>query len=203
MKKILESIGSGIASCYTNMKYGKDKISESLPASFYELNAFTLQGHKPVAFSQFRDKVVLVVNIASLCGYTAGYNKFLSSLASGLKSREDFVILAFPCGQFGGQEHSEEKAVCSAHLDGLKDCKECFDRSLLLMEKVDVNGDTAHEVFKWLRSHSSLNDGKGKVSPIPWNYGKFLINKQGQVETFFKSGEYDEVTKAVNTLLLS
>jgi glutathione peroxidase len=196
MKKIFESIGGSVASAYTSIKYGKDVISPNLPATFYELKASTLSPKQPLDFASLKEKVVLVVNIASMCGYTAGNNKFLSNLASEYKGREDFVILAFPCGQFAGQELADETKVCAAHMEGLKDCKECLGKSLMLMEKVDVNGDSAHEVFKWLRTNSELYK-EGKVAPIPWNYGKFLIGTDGKVVQFFKSGAYDEVKSAV------
>lgn len=207
MKSFFNGIADSVTSAVTSMKFGKSLASEfqNLPGHFYELSALQLTGQNtPVVMSEFKGKVVLVVNIASLCGYTAGNNKFLSSLAQKYSGRSDFVILAFPCSQFGGQEYSETKKICDSHMDGLKDCKECLGKNLILMEKVDVNGDTAHPVFKYLRLNSSLFDEKnGKVSSIPWNYCKFLIDGEGSVKQFFKSGDYKEVEAALSQLLPS
>jgi len=194
-----------VTSTYTQMKYGKGLAAEfrSLPASFYEYSALPLIGEQiPISMADFKGKVVLVVNIASQCGYTSGNNKFLSQLALKYKDRNDFVILAFPCDQFGGQEYSETKKICDAHMDGLKDCKECIGKNLRLMQKVDVNGDTANPLFKFLRLNSPLLDqAKGTVGTIPWNYCKFLIDREGAVKHYFKSGDYKEVESGVEATL--
>jgi glutathione peroxidase-family protein len=150
----------------------------------------------------FKDKIVLVVNIASMCGYTAKNNKFIAALAKKYQDHKDFVILAFPCSQFGGQEYSDAKKICDSHMDGLRDCKECIGKNLILMQKVDVNGDTAHPLFKFMRLHSPLLDqSSGKVDNIPWNYCKFLIDRQGTVKQFFKSGDLKDVEVAIDGLL--
>jgi len=194
-----------MGSVYTNLKYGKSLASEfqNLPGHFYEYSAFPLTGnHNPVQMLDFKNKVVLVVNIASQCGYTASNNKLLSSLAKKYQDRSDFVILAFPCAQFAGQEYSDSKQICDAHMDGLKSCKECIGKDFILMDKVDVNGATAHNLFKFLRLNSSLFDpASGSVSPIPWNYCKFLVDKNGSVKQFFKSGDMKDVESAIEQLL--
>lgn len=206
MKSFLSGIGNAVTSAYTSVKFGKDKAAgfQDLPAQIYEAsaNAVLPSPSHPFPFGELKGKVVLVVNIASMCGYTAGNNKWISSLAQKFADRKDFALLAFPCAQFGGQEHSEESKICSAHMDGLKDCKECWGKDLFLMEKVDVNGDDAHPIFKYLRLNSSLFDDKsGKVASIPWNYCKFLLDKEGNVKGFFKSGDTDNVEQAIENLL--
>ena len=88
-------------------------------------------------------------------------------------------------------------------MDGLKDCKECIGKNLILMEKVEVNGPDAHNLFKFLRLHSPLfESSSGAVNSIPWNYCKFLVDKNGQVYNFFKMGDTKEVETAIDSLLV-
>jgi len=198
-------MGNAVTSTYSNMKYGKNLAADfkNLPAHFYEFSAAPLMGDKtPIKMADFKNKVVLVVNIASQCGYTASNNKMIAALAKKHEARTDFVILAFPCDQFGGQEYSDPIKICDAHMNGLKDCKTCIGKNLLLMDKIDVNGDSADMLFKYLRLNSSLfSPASGAVSPIPWNYCKFLIDKEGSVKQYFKSGDMKEVETAVDQLL--
>ena len=87
-------------------------------------------------------------------------------------------------------------------MDGLKDCKECIGQNLLLMQKVDVNGENAHPLYKFLRLNSPLFDEESQtLKPIPWNYCKFLIDKDGKVTKFFKSGDTKDIEIAVESLL--
>jgi peroxiredoxin len=187
---------------YTNYKSGKEVPASNLPGSFFDLSAKCSVPAKVYNFADLKGKLVLIVNVASLCGYTNSNNQFLAKLAK--KHQEDLVVCCFPCGQFNSQEYEDSSKVCDSHMAGLKECKECFGKSVLIFEKVDVNGDSAHDAFKFLKSNSSLFDSKsGKVSPIPWNYCKFLVDRNGQVVNFFASGDMKEVEDAVEKLKTS
>ena len=145
---------SFLLSAYSSMKFGSDSISQfkSLPEKFHALSAKTAipclgqPAGSVLEFSKLEGKVVLVANVASLCGYTNKNNQWLSGLAKNY-SESPLVVVAMPCGQFGGQEYVDDKQICDSHLAGLKECGTCFGKSMLLMEKISVNGPETHPVF--------------------------------------------------------
>ncbi|TFK45845.1 glutathione peroxidase [Heliocybe sulcata] len=136
--------------------------------SFYELKA-EMPGGKTMDFVDLKGKVVLVVNTASQCGFTPQY-KGLQKLYEKYKDK-DFVILGFPCNQFGGQEPGDDNAIAEF-------CTLNHGVSFPLMKKSDVNGDNTNEVFKWLKSQKA---GLLGLTRIKWNFEKFLIDKNGNV----------------------
>ncbi len=118
--------------------------------------------------SAYEGKVVLVVNTASKCGFTPQYK--------GLQELQDkygpdgFIVLGFPCDQFGNQEPGGEDEIATF-------CERNFGVDFPLFAKVDVNGDEAHPLFAWLRKEKGgLLGGK-----IRWNFTKFLIGRDGTV----------------------
>lgn len=117
----------------------------------------------------YKDKTVLIVNTASRCGFTSQYEE----LEKFYKANKDkgFEIIAFPCHQFGAQEPGTMEEI-------LDFCKTNFDVTFKIAEKTDVNGDTANELFKYLRY--SVKGGKD----ISWNFEKFLILKDGSILNF-------------------
>ncbi|XQW83620.1 glutathione peroxidase [Thalassotalea piscium] len=128
-----------------------------------------------IDLSKYKNKVVLIVNTASNCGFTPQYQ--------GLQEIYDqyheqgFEILAFPCNQFKQQEkgsNSEIKSFCDLHF------KITFD----LFAKVDVNGEQAHPLFKFIKKQAP---GILGTESIKWNFTKFLINKNGEVVKRFAS----------------
>lgn len=132
---------------------------------------FTVQDNagKPLELSQFRGKVVLIVNTASKCGFTPQY-KELEALHKQYQSR-GLVILAFPCNQFGGQEPG-------SNADIMQFCEVNYGVSFPLMGKINVNGPEAAPVFEYLKDHAR---GLLKSRAIKWNFTKFLVNKEGVV----------------------
>ncbi|KAG2497000.1 hypothetical protein HYH03_005005 [Edaphochlamys debaryana] len=140
--------------------------------SFYGLTANTLRG-EPYNFADLKGKVVLVVNVASQCGFTPQY-KGLQELYDKFKDR-GFTILGFPCNQFGGQEPGEA--------DQIQACPIRFGVSFPIMEKVEVNGNGASDVYKFLKS-SKKQFG---MELIKWNFEKFLIDREGNVVSRFSS----------------
>ncbi|KAI0331906.1 glutathione peroxidase [Cubamyces sp. BRFM 1775] len=136
--------------------------------SFYELKA-QLPGGKTYDFEQLKGKVVLIVNVASKCGFTPQY-KGLQALYDKYKDR-GFIILGFPCNQFGGQEPENDEKIAQF-------CELNHGVSFPLMAKSDVNGDSTNEVYKWLKSQKA---GILGLTRIKWNFEKFLIDREGKV----------------------
>ncbi|MFC0264623.1 glutathione peroxidase [Fontibacter flavus] len=137
-----------------------------MASTFYNFKANTLQG-KEMSMEEFKGKTVLVVNTASQCGLTPQYEG-LEKLYEKYKD-DGLVILGFPCNQFGNQEPGDEKSISEG-------CLVNYGVTFPMFSKVDVNGDTAHPLFKYLKS--KLGGLLG--SKIKWNFTKFLIDDQGR-----------------------
>lgn len=133
---------------------------------FYTFTAESLNG-SPVALSDYVDKLVLVVNTASQCGFTPQYAG-LEALYKEFSS-QGLVILGFPCNQFGGQEPGDAAEI-------MQTCQINYGVSFPMFAKVDVNGVHAHPLFQWLTT--ALPGWLGKS--IKWNFTKFLIGRDGR-----------------------
>mgnify|MGYP001338024977 CR=1 FL=1 len=134
----------------------------------YSLEAQNIDG-KAVSLSEYKDKVLLVVNVASKCGFTGQY-KSLQSIYERYKEK-GFEILAFPCNQFGAQEpgnESEIKEFCDIN----------YKITFPLFSKIDVNGENTHPLYQYIKP---LAPGVMGSEAIKWNFTKFLIDKNGQV----------------------
>jgi len=136
--------------------------------TIYQFKVNTLQG-KEISLSDYKGKVVLIVNTASKCGLTPQYEG-LESLYEKYKD-QDFVILGFPCNQFGEQEPGTSAEIGEF-------CSINYGVSFPMFEKIDVNGDNAHPLYVFLKNKKS-DAILGKS--IKWNFAKFLINKNGEV----------------------
>lgn len=133
----------------------------------YSIQAQTING-QTVALSEFKGKVILVVNVASRCGFTAQYEG-LESLYQKYKD-QGFVILGFPCNQFGSQEPGSNEDIQNF-------CSTKFQVSFPMFSKIEVNGENAHPLFVYLKSHAKGFLGEA----IKWNFTKFLIDRDGNV----------------------
>jgi glutathione peroxidase len=148
----------------------------------------SLEG-KEVDLSKYEGKVVLIVNTASECGLTPQY-KELQALFDKDKSK-GLVILGFPCNQFGKQEPGTEAEIS-------KFCTENYGVKFDMFSKVDVNGDNAAPLYKYLTALDTKPKEKGDVS---WNFEKFLLNKKGEVVARFApqtTPDSKEVTEAID-----
>lgn len=134
--------------------------------NFYEFQAQKLNG-EVVSMEAFKGKTVVVVNTASKCGLTPQYEG-LEQLYQDYKD-EGLVVLGFPCNQFGKQEPGGSEEIEEF-------CQINYGVSFPMFEKIDVNGDNAHPIFKYLKSELGGFLGNN----IKWNFTKFVIDKNGQ-----------------------
>lgn len=136
--------------------------------SIYDFKAETLDG-QPAPLSAYRDKVVLIVNTASKCGFTPQYEG-LEALYRKYKDR-GFVVLGFPCNQFGAQEPGNAEEIASF-------CSLTYEVDFPMMSKVDVNGPKTHPLYAYLKKQKK---GVLGTANLKWNFTKFLIDRQGEV----------------------
>ena len=136
----------------------------------YDFEAKSLDG-KPVPLQDFRGKALLIVNTASKCGFTPQYQG-LEEIYKRFRDR-GLVILGFPCNQFGAQEPGSADEIGAF-------CEKNYGVSFPLFEKIDVNGDSAHPLYQWLKNEApGVLGSKG----IKWNFTKFLVGRDGQVKS--------------------
>ena len=157
--------------------------------SLHEIAVKDIDG-KATTLAPFKGRVLLIVNVASECGYTTQYE----GLQAVFKKYESqgLTVLGFPCNQFGGQEpgtNAEIKQFCSTK----------FHVTFPLFDKIDVNGAHRHPLYAALA---------GKGSPFPgdigWNFSKFLVGRNGKIVKRFDSGvepDSAEMTKAIEAAL--
>jgi len=137
-------------------------------ASIYDFTVNDIHG-KPVKLDRYKGKVMLVVNTASQCGFTPQY-KGLEKLYEKFHE-QGLEILAFPCNQFGEQEPGDEKEIAQF-------CELNYGVTFPLFAKVDVNGEKAAAVYKYLKAEKP---GLLGSEAIKWNFTKFLVDRKGKV----------------------
>jgi glutathione peroxidase len=137
-------------------------------ASVYDFDVTTLDG-QPRSMADYRGKTLLIVNVASACGYTPQY----AGLEALYRKYHDrgFEVLGFPCNQFGGQEPGTADEIATF-------CSTKYDVTFPLFAKVDVNGAKAHPLFEHLKA---AKPGALGSKAIKWNFTKFLVNARGEV----------------------
>ena len=136
----------------------------------YDFNATALDGH-PVDLARYRGKALLIVNTASACGFTPQYQG-LEELQRRYAD-QGLVVLGFPCNQFGHQEPGDEAAI------GVF-CEKNYGVTFPMFAKVDVNGDDAHPLFRFLKGEAP---GVLGTEAVKWNFTKFLVGRDGHVVT--------------------
>lgn len=134
----------------------------------YDFKAKSLEG-KDIDLSSYKGDVLLIVNTASECGFTNQY-KGLEELHEKYKDR-GLKVLGFPCNQFGGQEPGDSHQIASF-------CQKNYGVSFQMFEKIDVNGEHAHPLYKYL---TKAAPGALGTKGIKWNFTKFLVDRQGNV----------------------
>ena len=133
----------------------------------YDFNVLNQKGEE-VSLKQYEGKVLLIVNTATKCGFTPQYDA-LEKMYEELNG-EGFEILDFPCNQFMHQAPGSDEDISSF-------CSMKFNTKFPRFKKIDVKGDNAAPLYKWLITQNE----KGKAKSIKWNFTKFLINKKGEV----------------------
>ncbi len=154
----------------------------------YDFSARTGTGEER-SLSAYRGKVLLVVNVASKCGFTPQYTG-LQALYQKLGPR-GLEILAFPCDQFGHQEPGSDAEIAAF-------CDTTFHVTFPIFSKIEVNGAGAHPLYVWLKSQKGGLLG----SAIKWNFTKFLVDRSGEVNArYAPTAKPESLVKDVESLL--
>jgi glutathione peroxidase len=136
--------------------------------TLHDFSAKTIDGNEQ-SLRDYAGKVALVVNVASQCGLTPQYGG-LEELYTNFKDK-GFVVLGFPCNQFGGQEPGTESEIKTF-------CETKFGVHFPMFSKVDVNGPGRDPLYAFLTAENTAPDGPGDIR---WNFAKFLVDRQGKV----------------------
>jgi len=157
--------------------------------TFYDFSAKALAS-ETVPMKSYQGKVVLIVNVASKCGFTPQYTG-LEALFQKYRDR-GLVILGFPCNQFGGQEPGTTEDIRQF-------CSLTYPVSFPLFEKVDVNGGSAHPLYEYLKKAQA---GVLGSEAVKWNFTKFLVDRQGAVvERFAPQASPESLAAPIEALL--
>ena len=158
-------------------------------ASVYDFSVKDIHG-KEEKLDRYRDKVMLIVNVASKCGFTPQY-KGLEALYEKMQSR-GLEVLGFPCNQFGAQEPGTEQEIESF-------CELNYGVKFPLFAKIDVNGDGADPLYKYLKKEKP---GLLGSEAIKWNFTKFLVDRKGRViERYAPNVEPEAIAPDIEKLL--
>ena len=157
--------------------------------SLYDFEAQTLEG-RPARLADHRGQVLLIVNVASHCGFTPQYEG-LEALHRKFKDR-GFSVLGFPCNQFGAQEPGDAREIATF-------CSLTYEVSFPMFAKIEVNGPKAHPLYAFLKKEKK---GLLGSESIKWNFTKFLIGRDGEVIRRFAPADKPEaIEKSVVALL--
>jgi glutathione peroxidase len=175
----------------TNSASDKSRGKETeMPDSLNNIVVKDMNG-KEVKLSSYSGKVLLIVNVASRCGYTPQY-KGLETIYEKYKDR-GFEILAFPCNDFGGQEPGSNEEIKTFY-------ELNYNVSFSLFDKIKVLGNDKSPLYAFLTNYPAVENGD-----VKWNFEKFLIDKKGNVISRFRSKvkpESDEITNAIEAELV-
>ena len=166
------------------MFFFKNQATADYEKVFFDFKIDSIAGEK-IDFQDYKNKVVLLVNTASYCGFTKQYDD-LQKIWDTYKNK-DFVVIGMPSNQFGSQEpgtNEEIKEFCEVN----------FNITFPITAKAEVKGDNAHEIYKWaFRNH-------GKSTIPKWNFHKILINPNGKIEDTFMSFTRPTSKKIINSI---
>ncbi|MGB5506856.1 MAG: glutathione peroxidase [Sulfurovum sp.] len=155
----------------------------------YDFKVKTIQGEE-TTLAEYKGKVLLIVNVASKCGYTSQYDG-LETLYTQYKNK-GLVVLGFPCNQFGSQEPGSETEIQNF-------CRVNFGVTFPMFSKINVNGEETHPLYRYLKSEQT---GILGTEAIKWNFTKFLVDREGNVvERFGSSTKPSELKDKIERLL--
>jgi len=163
-----------------------NKVDAKYKKFFFELNIKSISGEE-LDLSQFKGKTVLLVNVASKCGFTKQYSD-LQLLYEKYKD-QGLVVVGVPSNQFGGQEPGSNEEI-------KKFCETNFNITFPMTNKVNVKGENAHELYVWAK------DNFGNSTIPKWNFHKILINKEGKIQDTFNSFVAPLSKKIINEIEL-
>ena len=161
-----------------------NKTMSNNTETFFDLNVNSINGDL-LNLSKLKGKTILLVNVASNCGFTKQYED-LQNLYDSYKNK-GFIVIGMPSNQFGGQEPGAETEI-------KKFCETNFNITFQMTSKYDVKGDNAHPIYIWAK------ETFGKSTVPKWNFHKILINKEGKVEDTFASFTNPMSKKIINKL---
>ena len=161
-----------------------NKTMSNNTETFFDLNVNSIDGDA-LNLSKLKGKTILLVNVASNCGFTKQYED-LQNLYDSYKNK-GFIVIGMPSNQFGGQEPGAETEI-------KKFCETNFNITFQMTSKYDVKGDNAHPIYIWAK------ETFGKSTVPKWNFHKILINKEGKVEDTFASFTNPMSKKIINKL---
>lgn len=170
---ILLAISFLTVSCFKKASSRPENIDSDMQSEFYNFKMNAIDGTE-IDFGTYKGKKVMLVNVASECGFTPQYEG-LQELHE--KYKEDLVILGFPANNFGGQEPGSNEEIAGF-------CKKNYGVDFQMFEKISVKGDDMHPLYQWL----SDKDKNGWNNDAPnWNFCKYVIDENGQLTHFFQS----------------
>ena len=175
------TITIALSSLFSNANAQSTAMNKDVKNSFYNLTFKSIDGDQ-VSMSEFKGKYILLINVASECGYTSQY-KELQELHQQFK--EKLVVIGYPCNQFGGQEPGSTEEIKSF-------CEKNYGVTFLLSEKIDVKGSNQHEIYSW---STNKDFNMLKSSSVKWNFQKYLISKEGDLIDVFYSSTKPNSTK--------
>jgi glutathione peroxidase len=149
--------------------------------SIYEYSVKDING-QDIVLNQYKGKVLLIVNVASKCGFTPQY-KGLEEIFEEYKG--EVVVLGFPCNQFGQQEPGDAEEIKNF-------CSLSYDVKFPLFQKIDVNGPQTHPLYEFLKE---AKPGILGTEGIKWNFTKFLVNRNGEVVKRYAPNDKPESIK--------
>ena len=147
------------------------KVDAKYDKLFFDLNIKSINGDV-INFHKYKNKTVLLVNVASKCGFTKQYTG-LQKLFEKYQNK-GFVVIGIPSNQFGGQEPGSNEEIKNF-------CETNFNITFPITNKVDVKGENSHEIYTWAK------ENYGKATIPKWNFHKILINKNGKIQNTFNS----------------
>jgi len=157
-------------------------------AKIYDFKALTTKGQE-LDFAQFEGKVLLIVNTASKCGFTPQFDG-LEKLNQKYRDK-GLVVIGFPCNQFAHQDPGSDDEISSF-------CRLNYGVTFQIMQKIDVNGENAHPIYKYLKESAKGTFGNA----IKWNFTKFLISKDGStIKRYAPTVEPEKLEKDIEEML--
>lgn len=190
MKKLtltIAVIAIGLVAVFVSARTFNSTPSGNKAASVYDFALKDIDGNQ-VKLEQYRGKAVMIVNVASRCGFTPQYEG-LEAIYRKYKD-QGFVVLGFPANNFKGQEPGTDQEIKSF-------CSTKYDVTFPVFSKISVKGDDQHPLYKYLTGKETNPQFPGEIT---WNFNKFLLDKTGRVVARFDSKERPESEKVMQSI---